>query len=208
MEELLLSTNRTLRTFRYGEVVEGAVISVGRKEVFVDLGSKSEGIIGSREIEEEPNSISGLKVGDKVLATVIQTENDQGYTILSLKKAQGERAWRNIEEAFRNRAPLEVKVVDFNKGGLVVECLPAGPRGFVPFSHLNTPLPNHTESALPSLVGKTLTVRVIELDRTINRLVFSEKLATIFADPKVKVFFEKVLPDAAKFATMSASCLL
>ena len=194
MAELLSSTNRTLHTFRYGEVVEGVIISVGRREVFVDLGSKSEGIVGSREIEEEPDSISGLKVGDRVLATVIQTENDQGYTILSLKKAQNERAWREVEEAFKNATPLKVKVVDFNKGGLVVECALANLRGFVPFSHLSNPLPNSLESSLSALIGRTLTVRVIELDRTINRLVFSEKLATIFADPKVRGFFENLKP--------------
>lgn len=189
MAELLSSTNRTLRTFRYGEVVEGMVISVGRKEVFVDLGSKSEGIIGGREFEEEIGSVSGFKVGDKVLATVIQTENDQGYIILSYKKAQTERTWREVEEAFRNGTALKVKVLDSNKGGLVVECLPTGLRGFVPFSHLNNVPPNPS-----SLLGQELTVRVIELDRGLNRLVFSEKLATLFADPRVGEFFKNIEP--------------
>lgn len=195
MQELLQSTNRTLRTFRYGEIVEGTVISAGRKEVFVDLGSKSEGIIGGREIEEETDSISELKVGDKVLAAVIQTENDQGYTILSLKKAQNERAWREVEEALREGTPLEVKVFDFNKGGLVVE-LAIGLRGFVPFSHLGSNyLGGNAQNSVKDLLGRTLKVRVIELNREINRLVFSEKLATLFANPQVKAFLETLKPD-------------
>jgi len=200
MNQLLASTNCTLKTFCYGEVVEGTVISAARKEVFVDIGSKSEGIISSREIEDDPDSIAGLKVGDKVIATVVQTENDQGYTILSLKKAQSERSWREVEEAFHHKTPLEVKVIDFNKGGLVVE-LPAGLRGFVPFSHLT----NSASSALPSsptfhsqpptsMLGQTLKVRVIEINRGLNRLVLSEKLAGLLADPKVKDFFEKLKP--------------
>ncbi len=192
MEELLSNTNRTLKTFRYGEVVEGTVISVGRKEVFVDLGSKSEGIISGREFEDEVDSIAGLEVGDTVLASITQTENDQGYIILSLKKAQSERSWREIEEAFKNETVLEVKVVDFNKGGLVAELL-GGLRGFIPFSHLNMSNSSHTTQE--NLLGQTLSVRVIELNRPINRLVFSEKLATLLSDPKVKKFFEDLKPN-------------
>lgn len=201
MQELLTNTNRTLRTFRYGEVVEGMVISVGRKEVFVDLGSKSEGIIGSREIEDDPDSISGLNVGDKVIATVVQTENDQGYTILSLRRAQSERVWREIEEALKNETVLEVKVVDSNKGGLVVE-LSGGLRGFVPFSHLNTSYSSDT--TYEALLGQTLKVRVIELNRAINRLVLSEKLATLFSDPKVKKFFANLKPEKRMKGTVTS----
>lgn len=196
----MADTNRTLRTFRYGEVVEGTVISVGRKEVFVDLGSKSEGIIGDREIEDEVDSIAGLGVGDKVIASVVQTENDQGYIILSLKRAQNERAWREVEEAFKKETVLEVKVVDSNKGGLVVE-LPAGLRGFIPFSHLNS---GTSDSSGSPPLGETLAVRVIELNRSINRLVFSEKLATLLSDPKIKKFFEDLKPEKKMKGTVTS----
>jgi len=193
MEELLSSTNRTLKTFRYGEVVEGTVITVGRKEVFIDLGSKSEGIISEREFEDETDSISGLEVGDTVVASVTQTENDQGYIILSLKRAQGERSWREVEEAFKNETALDAKVVDSNKGGLVAE-ITSGLRGFIPFSHLNS-RPGLKEEGGQDFIGQTLKVRVIELDRPVNRLVFSEKLATLLSDPKVKKFFEDLKPN-------------
>ena len=197
MEELLSDTNRTLKTFRYGEVVEGTVISVGRKEVFVDLGSKSEGVISGREFEDGMHSITNFEVGDTVVASVTQTENDQGYIILSLKKARGERSWREVEEAFKNETALEVKVVDSNKGGLVVE-LPAGLRGFIPFSHLNS----ETSGSPP--LGETLAVRVIELNRPINRLLFSEKLATLFSDPKIKKFFESIKPNERLKGTVTS----
>lgn len=211
MAELLSNTNRTLKTFRYGEVVEGTVISVGRKEVFVDLGSKSEGIISEREFEDETDSIAGLDVGDTVVASVTQTENDQGYIILSLKRAQGERSWREVEEAFENETVLEAKVVDSNKGGLVVE-LASGLRGFVPFSHLNsgTSLPRSDPSKTDLLrgdsppLGQTLSVRVIELNRPINRLVFSEKLATLLSDPKTKEFFAGLKPDKKLKGTVTS----
>ncbi len=200
MEELLSNTNRTLKTFRYGEVVEGTVISVGRKEVFVDLGSKSEGIISERDFEDETDSIAGLDVGDTVVASVTQTENDQGYIILSLKRAQSERSWREVEEAFKNESVLEAKVVDSNKGGLVVE-LASGLRGFVPFSHLNSG--SSDTSGSPPL-GQTLSVRVIELNRPINRLVFSEKLATLLSDPEIKEFFAGLKPDKKLKGTVTS----
>ena len=191
MDELLMDTNRTLRTFRYGEVVEGTVISIGRKELFVDLGSKSEGIISGREFEDGIDAIAGLQVGDTIVASVTQTENDQGYIILSLKKARSERSWRGVEEALKKNTSLTVKVVDSNKGGLVVES-EEGLRGFVPFSHLNNP-PKPEEAQ--GLLGQKLQVHVIELNRALNRLVFSEKLATFLSDPKIKKFFAGLKPD-------------
>jgi len=204
MEELLSSKERTLKTFRRGEIVEGHVISVGRGEVFVDLGSKSEGIISGREFEDEIDPIAGLKVGDTVVASVAQAENDQGYTILSLKKAQGERSWREVEEAFKNETTLEAKVVDSNKGGLVVE-LQSGLRGFVPFSHLNAvPSPASHLSTPTSMLGQTLKVRIIELNRPLNRLVFSEKLAALLSDPKVKKFFKDLKPHEELKGTVTA----
>ena len=200
MDELLMATNRTLRTFRYGEVVEGTVISIGRKELFVDLGSKSEGIISGKEFEDGIDSISGLKVGDPIVASVTQTENDQGYIILSLKKARGEQSWRRVEEHFKNSTPFTVKVIDSNKGGLVAE-FAGGLRGFVPFSHLNNP-PKSEE--VMDLLGQTLQVRIIELNRALNRLVFSEKLATLLSDPKIKKFFLGLKPEKKLKGTITS----
>jgi len=193
MEDLLLNTKRTLRTFRRGEVVEGDVVSVNRHEVFVDLGAKSEGIISNRELEGDLDSILGLAVGDKVLASVVQTENDQGYTILSLKKAESERSWRQLQDLFARKGTLTVKVVDSNKGGFVVETA-GGLRGFVPFSHLIRPPASDSSSTPSPLLGRTLTVSVIELNQANNRLVFSEKIAALLTDPQTKSFYENLRP--------------
>lgn len=204
MEELLSNTKRTLRTFRRGEVVEGTVISTSHREVFVDLGAKSEGIISARELEEGLDSISELRVGDKVVASVVQTENDQGYTILSLKQAEGERSWRQLEVAFANKDVLQAKVADSNKGGLVVE-LSSGLRGFVPFSHLANPPSNPSSPSLPSMLGQTLTVSIIELNQAGNRLVFSEKVAAFLSDPRIKVFYEGLKPGKELKGTVTST---
>jgi small subunit ribosomal protein S1 len=190
MEELLSKKNRGLKTFRRGEVVEGTVISKNRREVFVDLGAKSEGIISSREIEDDSDSISDLQIGDRVIAFVAQAENDQGYTILSLKRAESERSWRRLEEAFANKEVLTVKVVDSNKGGLVVEVL-GGTRGFVPFSHL---MKSPSDEPPSSVIGQEMKVVVIEIDRANNRLVFSEKTAAFLSNPQIKNFYKNLKP--------------
>lgn len=192
MAELLLSTKGPLKTFSYGEVVEGVVTSTGRNQVFVDLRAKSEGIISNRQNSKrqnskrqnyrEPENISHLKVGETVVAKVVQSENDQGYIVLSLNSASAERSWRRVMAAEENGEVLEVLVTDDNKGGLVVDYQSLS--GFIPFSHLLTP-------ASPRL-GQTITVKVIETDRALNRIVFSEKLAAFSTDADLKNLLKEV----------------
>lgn len=190
MKELVTQTGFTLNPLKSGQLIEGRVVSVARNEVFVDLAAKSEGIISGHTSEEDLELAKNLQVGDKVLATVVQSENDQGYIVLSLKRAAPEMAWRRAQEALKSGEILEVKVVDFNRGGLVVEWETL--RGFVPFSHLAT---EHQEFAslekAGELLGKRLSVKAIELDRSLSRLVLSEKRAAV-DEKKLKEFFQKI----------------
>jgi small subunit ribosomal protein S1 len=186
MDKLLATADVRLKTFRRGDVVEGTVISRGLHELYVDLGAKSEGIIGGRGFEKEFERAKTLKVDDKVLGTVIQSEDDQGYIVLSLSKASVDQAWEKITQFLESGETLEVTVIDHNKGGLVVEARlqtlggASTLRGFVPFSHLSPRRfdPKQPESA-PELLGERLRVKVIEQDRRLNRIVFSEKKAGV-----------------------------
>ena len=134
MSKLLEDKGIEIKQFKQTDIVEGIVASVSPKEILLDVGAKSEGIVTSDEIGDD-DAIQNLKAGDKVLAYVVQAENDQGYIVLSFKRAQKERSWRDVEQAFKDDAILEVKVLEYNKGGLLVDCL--GLRGFVPLSHLD-----------------------------------------------------------------------
>ena len=78
---------------------------------------------------------AALKPGDRVLATVVQPENSQGYVVLSFKRCEGERQWKVAEDAMVSGIPLKVVVQEYNKGGLLVDCM--GLRGFIPLSHLD-----------------------------------------------------------------------
>ncbi len=157
MAELLAQTGTVIKSFSRGDIVEGKVVSRRRNEILIDVGAKSEGIIDMLEIEEEPTFYKDFKVGDTVTAAVVYPENDQGYLVLSLQRAASEGKWRIFEEALDSGKIFDVKVIEFNKGGLLVD---AGVLGFVPISHLDRSHFEKGEKA-EDLIGHTLKVKVI-----------------------------------------------
>jgi small subunit ribosomal protein S1 len=184
MSKLLADRGVDIKQFTPGELIEGMVISVSHGEVLLDVGAKSEGIITGPELGEDKSYLS-LKPGDTILAQVVQSENDQGYIVMSFKRAEKDRKWIDVDDAFKNGSVLEAVVLEYNKGGLLAECL--GLRGFIPLSHLDrvhfandiakfaAGSEAELKNSLKVLSGKVLKVKVIELDREKNRLVLSEK---------------------------------
>ncbi|MCL5411473.1 MAG: S1 RNA-binding domain-containing protein [Patescibacteria group bacterium] len=166
MAELLAQETYSPKPLSRGQVVEGKVIAVHPGEILVDVGAKAEGLISGRELETDENLAKTISSGDTVLVYVIQAENESGQAILSLKRASGERRWRDLQQKFDEKATIEVLALEQNRGGLIVDYF--GVRGFIPSSHLSV--------SQPSLVlGKKLMVKIIELDRKANRFVLSEK---------------------------------
>ncbi|MDC0449010.1 S1 RNA-binding domain-containing protein [bacterium] len=185
MDKLIESKGLEMKELRVGELIEGIVVSVDHGEVLIDVGAKSEGIVRGAELVDADNTHKNLQPGDKLLTKVVQAENDQGYIVLSLRRAEKDRKWIEAEEAFGSGAVLEATIIEYNKGGLLCDCL--GLRGFIPLSHLDrvhfandlakTAAGSETElkESLQVLSGKTLKVKVIEFDREKNRFVLSEK---------------------------------
>lgn len=167
MEELLASSTFLPKGIRWGSVVEGTVISVSPIEVLVDIGGKSEGIISGRELGD---GVRELKSGDKILAYVMQSEDESGQTILSLKRAGGEKRWRELDDEFKSGKPVEVRGLETNRGGLVVDL--DGVRGFIPSSQLDS------SNSGSQGIGKAFTAKVIELDRKANHLILSQRALT------------------------------
>lgn len=174
MDELLTKTGKKLTTLRYGDLVEGRVASVERNQILVDVAAKSEGIVAQKEIAENPEPYRKLKVGDTVLAYVLQPENERGYVVLSLRKAQGTGRWRELKEAFEKGQALTVRTIEYNKGGFLADA--GGITGFIPLTHLSKQKLIQMD-APEALVGQELEVKIIEIDPKQNRLVFSEKEA-------------------------------
>lgn len=169
MDELLKQVASKPLGFKRNQQVEGTIVAMNDKEVLVDLNAKSEGILSGREYDATKEFLKNYNVGDKITVTVIQSENDQGQVVLSLRASSGEKRWDYFKEKMDLEETVEVKGIELNKGGLIVEC--EGMRGFVPSSQFSAPY----LGKITELIGKVFTVKVIEVDRRANRLVFSEK---------------------------------
>lgn len=173
MTKLLEKSKVEVKRLRPGEVAEGTVLSKKKDELILNIGAKAEGIVSGRELEDEAETFKRLKEGDKVLATILQAEDNRGYVLLSLKRAEPERDRRRLQKIFEKKEVIEVEVLGPNKGGVVARF--GSLRGFIPFSHLS--LKRKMAANAGELAGKVLAVKVIELDPEVGRIVLSEREA-------------------------------
>jgi small subunit ribosomal protein S1 len=166
---------------RRGDIIEGVVVGTDRDGILVDIGAKSEGVIPPNEMRcLQPEGASRLQVGEKALVFVLQPESPEGQIILSLDRARGEQGWRILQEHLEQNEAFEGYVTGSNKGGLLVNV--EGVNAFVPLSQIASGRPERgspevTEKALSEWVGRTLTLKVIELNRRRNRAIVSERAA-------------------------------
>ena len=169
MEELLASTGQKIRSFSRGEKVEGEVIGITKKNVAMDIGGKSEGLVAEKAFDEAKVYIKGLKVGDKVRATVIVPESPDGTVILSLRHAANDAIWERIEKAQKTQEPISVQGKSLNPSGINIEI--GNLLGFVPTSQLGKEAAKNPQG----LIDNTFKAVVIETDRSTNRIILSER---------------------------------
>jgi ribosomal protein S1 len=174
----------TFKSYNIGDVVKGTVVKVEPNGVLVDINYKSDGFITPAELTDKGfNNINEIiKVGDKIDVLIERLEDKEGYIVLSKRKADYETKWNAAFEAYKTRKAIEAKVTGAVKGGLVVDY--NGIRGFIPASQVA----KETEESFESFVGKTLTIKIIEINRRQGKVVMSHKMAA----------GEKVRPDASK----------
>jgi small subunit ribosomal protein S1 len=166
----------SIHSLRRGEVVEGTIISINRDGVIVDIGAKSEGLIPVNEMHSlGADPLGKVATGDKIVAYVIQPETSEGEVLLSIDRARGERGWRTLQTLFESGESFEGEVTGFNKGGLLVNV--EGVAAFVPLSQLVGLRPERSETGagLQTAVGRSLRLKVIELNRRRNRVILSER---------------------------------
>jgi small subunit ribosomal protein S1 len=181
MEELL-QENYAYRSFQRGDILKGVIVSASPTEILIDIGSKTEGLVSSRELERMgPEAIEGLKAGDEVPIYILNPEDKNGNVILSLSRAQLEKDWEAAQEIFEAGESFEAPVSGYNKGGLIVRL--GKVRGFVPASQLVPSSrrfqeePQSNEEYRAKMVGQQVRLKIIELDRGRNRLILSERAA-------------------------------
>lgn len=154
-----------------GDRIEATIIQVDRDKVFVDLGTKAEGVVPLNELTDEniESAAERFSVGDKINVVVLRPEGGaEGNALVSKKRADFEEAWDRIEEAHRSQEMITAQVVDRVKGGLVVDI---GVRGFVPATHVGSGKLRNIEK----YVGQPLQLKVIEIDRDRKKVVLSNR---------------------------------
>src|SRR5205085_270719 len=160
----------TFPTINEGQVVHGTVVRVDKDEVLVDIGYKSEGVIPVAElsIRRSVNPADEVSLGDEVDALVLTKEDAEGRLILSKKRARFELAWKNIERAAESGDPVDGRVIEVVKGGLILDL---GVRGFLPASLVDI----RRVQDLDEFLGQELKCKVIELNRSRNNVVLSRR---------------------------------
>jgi len=173
------------RTFlnipKTGDVVKGLVIAIGKNEVRIDIDNYRTGVVRGREILDPSREYSDVELDDVIEATVIELENENGDVELSFRFAGHRKAWDNLQELFRGGEPVEVKITEASKGGLLVRLNHIA--GFLPVSQLapeNYPRVAGGDKGkilekLKKFVGKDMEVRVLDVNESEEKLIVSEK---------------------------------
>lgn len=177
MDDLLASTD--IKQLKTGDVVEGVVSSVHKHEVWIDLGASGVGVVMRREIAHGQK----LEPGQEIMTSVVDPEMDEGYALLSMRRAAKDRGWDELQTLFDKQEIIEISPYDANRGGLLVEL--EGIRGFLPVSQLAAGHYPRVSGAdkdeilqkLNQLANTTIRARILDISRKDNKLIFSEKEA-------------------------------
>ena len=163
--DLTKAYDDTLNKIQENQVVEGTVISVDKKEVIVNIGYKSDGIIPASEFRYNPE----LKAGDKVEVYVESQEDKRGQLVLSHKKARLQKSWENINAALENDEIIQGYIKSRTKGGMIVDVF--GIEAFLPGSQIDV----HPIRDYDVFVGKTMEFKVVKINQEFRNVVVSHK---------------------------------
>jgi small subunit ribosomal protein S1 len=196
MESLLKEQDLNVDLPQSGEIRTGVIASISPSQILVSIGAKSEGVVSGRELEQlTAEEREALKVGQEVPVFVLNPEDANGNVVLSLKRAQEQISWDNVEKLVSSDEVVDSKVMGFNKGGLIVGV--EGLRGFVPSSQISAMRRSQSTGDTPEqrwqkMIGQPITVRVIEVDRERRRLILSERAASTESRQSIK---ERVIEE-------------
>lgn len=163
-------SDNDIADLKKGQIVTGTVSQIKDDGVYVDVNYKTDGFIPLRELSHKniTNPADVVELNEEIEVVILTLEDDEGNMILSKKRADYEKAWETIMDAYENNQVIEAEVTKIVKGGLVVDI---GLRGFIPASHVAIGFVEN----LDEYVGKTLRLKVIEVERDKNNVVLSAK---------------------------------
>lgn len=200
--EALLQDDKAVQVPKIGDMVTGTVISISKNEIYLDLEGITTGIVRGREIYDESDEFSNLKVNDKATATVIGLDNENGYMELSFREAGHKKAWDNLENLYNSGEIVGSKVIDANKGGLMIKL--GNVIGFLPVSQLTIEHYPRIEGGdknkilthLKSFIGQEMKTKIIDVNEKEEKLIVSEKAA--WDDKQKKVISKYKVGDKVK----------
>ncbi|MBU1132118.1 S1 RNA-binding domain-containing protein [Patescibacteria group bacterium] len=210
----LLEEDHTFKKLpQEGDIVRGFVISGSKKEVLLDIDGVITGIVRGKELYNESEEFSNLEPGAEVEATVIELENEKGMMELSFRYAGHQKTWRVLQESKETNQTIMAKVMDANKGGLLITVNHVP--GFLPVSQLSPEFypriqggdKNKILERLKSYVGKSFPVKILDINEENEKLIVSEKAAweeeqkEIFGKYKVGDIVEGKITAVTDFGT-------
>ncbi len=189
----LLDSIEPIKPLRRGEVVDGEVMGFSDDGgILVNIGHKSEGIVQQREMRTlSQEDMDNIRIGDKIITYVLRPESADNQALLSIDRALGETGWRELEKCLEDNETVEGNIMGFNKGGAIVDVRKV--QGFVPMSQLvsvprdifrdRSETEEDPEAEARRMqrqaeqTGKTLQLKILEINRSRNRAIFSERQA-------------------------------
>jgi small subunit ribosomal protein S1 len=195
MAELMSSSSSKFTTLKKGDIIEGTVKKLTPKEILLDIGAKSDALVIEYDKANLANLLAMLKEGDRVKASVISAESEEGFPVVSLRRMLEEKVYGKLSSQQKSQEKVRITIMDGNsRGGYFAETKD-GVKGFLPLSQV---------MADTDVVGKTIDAIIIESDRAKKRVIFSQKATVYIIDPKE---IEKVVKkgDTVKGAVESVT---
>lgn len=165
MAELMARQSSQFTPLKRGDAVTGTVKKLEPREILLDIGYKSDALVIEYDKQNLENLLSLLKIGDKVEATVISPESEEGFPVLSLRRMLEQKVYGNLEDIFKKDTTLTASIIEVTRGGYFIE-VNGGIKGFMPNSQV-------TSGKLSQ--GDKADVKVIEFDREKRRVIVSQK---------------------------------
>ena len=171
MNDLMNELSTPIMVIHEGDILKGSILSVNDSQILVNIGYICDGIVTKEQFSSDPdvNLKDSVNPGDEIQVYVLSVNDGEGNVALSKKLADGQIVWDEFQAALTNDTTIDVKVSEIVKGGAVAQV--KGVRAFIPASHLAYAYVENTNEFL----GKTLTVKVIELDKENKKVILSRK---------------------------------
>ncbi len=174
MAELLANNSGAFQVLKKGDIIEGTVKKLTPQEILLSIGGKSDALVIEYDKQNLENLLSLLKVGDKVSASVISPESEEGFPVVSLRRMLETRVYSGLEDLYKDNKTFKIEIVDGTRGGYFVQTTD-GIRGFLPNSQLQD---SHAQN------GARLDVKIIEFDKEKKRVIFSQKATYYTMNPQ------------------------